>query len=223
MTPSDLDARVYALVRDAAMRGEHLTVSDVQESTGLARSTVYRVAQRYGYEGWLDFTSSLERYFSQANQGDAVAKSVAAVADAIARNRRRPILLDAVGDAEMCAAYLQYRLAEQGYMAFAYTRRIAQTWALEDEAGLVIVINESGMSLLPTCMDVAECGFATVAITASHDTPVSKVCDVNVVIKNNKSPLGSYEPNLFTAGTLAFIERVLQRISMEQEAGLPLR
>jgi DNA-binding MurR/RpiR family transcriptional regulator len=216
MTASDLDATVYAIVRDAAMRGEHLSVSDVQDRTGLARSTVYRVAKRYGYKGWLDFTSSLERYFSKTNQEDAVTQGATAIADAILRNRERPILVDAVGDAEMCAAYLQYRLAEQGFVAFFYTRAIAQAWAQEGDSGLAIVINESGMSLLPTCLDAGEFGFETVAITASHDTPVSKVCEVNVVIKNNKSLLDAYEPNLFTAGTLALIERVLYRISMQK-------
>lgn len=214
---SNLDAKVYAIVRDAAMRGEHLSVSDVQNMTGLARSTIYRVAKRYGYEGWLDFTSSLERYFSKTNQDDAVMQGVTAIADAIIRNRERPILVDAVGDAEMCAAYLQYRLAEQGYTSFFYTLSIAQAWHREGGSGLVIVINESGMSLLPTCLGAAEYDFATVAITASHDTPVSKVCDVNVVIKNNKSSLDAYEPNLFAAGTLALIERVLYRLSMEKE------
>lgn len=214
---SSLDAKVYAIVRDAAMRGEHLSVSDVQNMTGLARSTVYRVAKRYGYEGWLDFTSSLERYFSKTNQEDAVMQGVTAIADAIIRNRELPILVDAVGDAEMCAAYLQYRLAEQGYMSFFYTLSIAQAWYREGGSGLVVVINESGMSLLPTCLGAAEYDFSTVAITASHDTPVSKVCDVNVVIKNNKSPLDAYEPNLFAAGTLALIERVLYRLSMEED------
>ncbi|MBO7674338.1 MAG: helix-turn-helix domain-containing protein [Atopobiaceae bacterium] len=72
MSTSDVDARVYAIVRDAAKRGERLTVSDVQEKTGLARSSVYRVAKRYGYAGWLDFTSSLERYFQQSSRDDAV-------------------------------------------------------------------------------------------------------------------------------------------------------
>ena len=61
-------------------------------------------------------------------------------------------------------------------------------------AGVLIVVNESGMSLLPTCLKAASGGFDIIAITASHDTPVSKLAKVNVVIKNNKSTPEAYEP-----------------------------
>ena len=54
-----------------------------------------------------------------------------------------------------------------------------------------------------------ERGFEVIAITASHDTPISKLADVNVVIKNNKSNVAAYEPNYFTAGALSYLERVM--------------
>lgn len=215
MTGSELDAQVFAIVQEAAKQGRRVTISDVQTQTGAARSSIFRVAAHYGYRNWLDFTSSLERYYSRALQKDMVVQGIEAVTSAILRNRKLPILVDSVGDAAICATYLQYRLSEQGYMSLSYAEGVARSWGTAMGGGLVFVINESGTSLLPTCLTAVQHGFETVSITSSHDTPVSKVCDVNVVIKSSKSPLSSYKPNYFTAGTLSFIERVLQRLTMD--------
>ena len=215
MVNSALDNEVYQIVREAARTGKSVTVSEVARQTGAACSSVYRVASHYGYDSWVDFTNGLRHYFQEGSLGDTTSQSVRAVADALLRNRHKSILIDAVGDAEIAASYLQYRLAELGFISMVFTKSIVEAWGGDTRSGLCIVINESGTSLLQTCLEAAERGYETLGITSSHDTPVSKVCNINVVIKNNKSTIGAYEPNYFTAGTLAFVERVLRRIVMD--------
>lgn len=248
---SEVERRVYAEVRAAARRGERATIAAVAGRTGIPRSSVARVAVTLGYRGWVDMTSQLVRYHASLERHDAVAESVDVVAAVLQRARRRTILLDAIGDSEICLDYLLFRLCELGYCAMPYSPGVVEVTAggaervaaREVAAGagqgadaremavgaassggaqprsVLLVINESGMSMVPACVKAAAAGMEIVAITASHDTPVSKLAQVNVVIKNNKSTPDAYEPNYFTAGVLVFMERVLAACSEAAEAG----
>lgn len=270
---SEVERRVYAEVRAAARRGERATIAAVAGRTGIPRSSVARVAVTLGYRGWVDMTSQLVRYHTSLERHDAVAESVDVVAAVLQRARRRTILLDAIGDSEICLDYLLFRLCELGYCAMPYSPGVVEATVggsgrgedasgTADDAGreapgkagcgegmrevadgagrvaaaremtagaapsgcaqlrsVLLVINESGMSMVPACVKAAAAGMEIVAITASHDTPVSKLAQVNVVIKNNKSTPDAYEPNYFTAGVLVFMERVLAACSEAAEAG----
>lgn len=202
------DRLVHAYVRELARSGERATVDAASRATGVPRSSVAHVAKHMGYEGWADFTTSMVRYYSPKGRDDAIERSVSLVETVLRRNRDEAILVDAVGDAEICLMYVTLRLGELGLHAMPYGRGVADAMA-SPRGGALIVLNESGMALLPSCLHAVECGFEVVAITASHDTPISKLADVNVVIKNNKSAMDYYEPNYFTAGALAYLERVM--------------
>lgn len=210
MTLTENDARVYAHVRDMAKEGRRATIDGVSRSLGIARSSVARVAQHFGYRGWTDFVTQLVQYHQPDDRAGAVSDTVDVVAEALERGRSGLVLIDAVGDAEICVLYLILRLAELGFATAPYSRGMldAPTAA---QGGVLLVFNESGMTLLPSCLNAAAYGFEVVAITASHDTPVSKVADVNVVIKNRKSTAAAYEPNYFTAGALVLLERAMAR------------
>ncbi len=247
----DNERIVYAAVRDFAKRGERPTIAAVARMTGVPRSSVALVADTLGYHGWIDFTTQLVRYFSSFQREDALSDSVQLVASVLSVNRDRPVLIDAIGDAEVFIQIGLLRMCEVGFHAMPYgpgvvealspyPEKMSKRFLDKDDAaaapsmrvlkggtgivgpdiatqpaaaGVLIVVNESGMSLLPTCLKAASGGFDIIAITASHDTPVSKLAKVNVVIKNNKSTPEAYEPNYFAAGVLAFMERVFSRVS----------
>lgn len=154
----------------------------------------------------------MARYFKTAEQEKTVEKSVNLVASIILQSKGAPILIDSIGDAEICSEYMLYRLCEAGLWAMPFSADAATAVtksAPEASRGTLLLVNESGMSLLPSCLNAVELGLTVIAITASHDTPLSKLANINVVIKNNKSSILHYEPNYFTAGALAFLERVL--------------
>lgn len=216
---------VYAAVRRCAKRGERPTIAAIAGETGVPRSSVAHVANALGYRGWVDFTTQLVRYFASFQREDTLSDSVQLVTSVLEANRERPVLLDAIGDAEIFIQCGLLRLCEAGFHAMPYGPGVAEAFAVHgepkcdgaleacgtsDAAGVLIVVNESGMSLLSTCLKAANCGFDIIAITASHDTPISKLAKVNVVIKNNKSTPSAYEPNYFTAGVFAFMERVFK-------------
>lgn len=216
MATTDADKLVYQVVKEEAKLGRRATVSQVVAKTGLARSSVHRVSKKLGYNSWLEFTEKLVRYYATESNADSVTQSVDAVAQALLRNQHLPILVEAVGDAEICAMYLLHRLGERDFYPLPFTKHTAEAHGGESGAGVAIVVNESGMSLLRTCIAAIENGFEVISITSSHDTPVSKLSSINVVIKNNKSQIDDYEPNLFAAGALAFLERVLYRMGKEE-------
>lgn len=209
MTLTRGDKLVYTYVKSRATMGERATIDEVARATGVARSSVARVAKRFGYAGWTDFTTQLVRYHRPVYHDSAVDDSATTVARALARHRDQPILVDAVGDAEICVDYLLLRLGEMGLRVMLHGRGVVDALAASECRGLLLLLNESGMALLPSCLHAVEHGFDVVAITASHDTPISKLADINVVIKNNKSTAQEYEPNYFTAGALAYLEHVM--------------
>ncbi len=209
----DNERLVYAAVRRFAQRGERPTIAAISEETGVPRSSVAHVAETMGYRGWVDFTTQLVRYFASFQQEDTLGDSVKLVASVLEACSERPVLVDAIGDAEIFAQVGVLRLCEAGFNAMPYGPGVVEARASRSQAGALIVVNESGMSLLPTCLKAAGAGFDIIAITASHDTPVSKLAKVNVVIKNNKSTPDAYEPNYFTAGVFAFMERVFDRVA----------
>lgn len=215
MTLTENDTRVYVYVRDLAKRGERATIDEVSHNLGISRSSVARVSKHFGYRGWTDFVTQLVQYHQVDDRAGAVNDSVDVVADALERSRSGLVLIDAVGDAEICVQYLILRLSELGFTAASYSRGMLDV-PTAAQGGLLLVFNESGMTLLPSCLNAAAYGFEVVAITASHDTPVSKVADVNMVIKNRKSTPATYEPNYFTAGALALLERAMARWVAEE-------
>lgn len=209
MNLSDNDRRVYAYVRERARTGERATISEAAQATGIPRSSVARVAAHFGYDGWTDFTSQLVRYHWASEPRGTLAQSVSMVNTMLRRHADDFVLVDAVGDAEICIDYMLLRLGELGFRAMPYGNGVVNTIAATGEQGMLLVLNESGMALLPSCLHAVDNGFEVIAITASHDTPVSKVANLNVVIKNNKSSVADYRPNYFTAGALSFLEHVM--------------
>lgn len=134
------------------------------------------------------------------------------VASVLEGNGQRPVLVDAVGDAEIFIQYGLLRLCEAGFRAMPYGPGVVDA-QVENGVGILIAVNESGMSLLPACLKAANSGYDIISITASHDAPILKLARVNVVIKNNKSTPRAYESNYFTAGVFAFMEHVFKRVS----------
>lgn len=199
------ESRVYEYVREQARQGRRPTVREVADATGIARSTVARVAVGLGYESWNDFTQRLWRYLGTGEAQGALSESIELVVSVLRRHAGETVLVDSVGDVEICLEYMLLRLGELGISAMPFGFGVADA----ADGGVLLALNESGMALLPSCIHAAECGFEIVAITASHDTPISKLAGVNVVIKNNKSTALDYQPNYFTAGALAYLERVL--------------
>lgn len=213
MTSDEKQTAVYKVVREAAMKHRRVTVSEVAERTGIARSTVANVAKALGYEGWSDFVTKLVHYFAgdRAESG-ALGECVSVTTSILRRNKGRLVLVDAVGDAAICVDYLLARFSECGYWAVPFYPGIVQHDRGEHDIAALIVLNESGMALLPSCIEALEAGCPVISITASHDTPISKLSSVNVVIKNNKSNTRDYKPNYFTAGALVFLEKVMSAL-----------
>lgn len=217
LTPNERS--VYGYVREQARQGVRPTIDQVAEATGVPRSSVGRVAGALGYQGWPDFTAQLQEYF-QRNQGDdsgVVEDSVRVICDTLRKHRGQPVMVGSVGDAGVLGSYLIMRLCELGLWAMPYS--VLALERCQASGGVLLVLNESGMVLLPACVAAHERDFEVIAITASHDTPVSKVADVNIVIKNQKSTMHSYRPNYFTAGSLSLFERALVRLAAWDEMG----
>lgn len=204
------ERKIFEYVRQAAINHRRATVDEVAKYTNIPRSSVAYSAKALGYNSWSDMTEKIFHYFESHPGGTgALAEYVEAVADMLRRCKNKHILVDAVGDAEISVEYVLTRFSEIGYPAQPYSYAAAKHAQYNNSAGLLLVLNESGMTLLSSCLEALDAGFEVVAITASHDTPISKIAGVNVVIKNNKSDVWDYKPNYFTPAALVFIQKVM--------------
>lgn len=203
---------VYEYVRTQVKEGKKPTIDEVAQALAIPRSTVSWCARKLGYKNWRNFVRALGHYFSHPQGPDQLESEVRLVAQTIAESAHTTVLIDAVGDAEIGVEYVLSRFSEAGYHAEPYSLSLVQLAQKRGTTGVLIVINESGMTLLHSCLDALEAGFIVIGITASSDTPVSKLASISVVIKNNKSDVVEYQPNYFTAAVLVFLEKVLTNL-----------
>ena len=228
--PLDIEATdraVYQAVRNHLRAGEKPTIGLIAEELGISSSAVYRAAKRYGYASWSDMVGQLGQYLKNNRRvvehtGDD-ANGIDLLAQAFMRHRGGRVLLQGTGDADICRRLLVYRLCALEFTAMPYTPHIARACLAQSEdgnAGLALIFNESGLACWQDALECVQCGFETVAVTADANTPVARASNLAIAIKSNKSALSAYEPNYFAAGSLALVERALERFIylMERES-----
>ena len=215
MSTSNLDWQIYRVVRDAIKEGaERIEADTVARHVGISRATVYRAAKRLGYHDLADMVRQIQSYFHNFSERDAAARTnrkIDLVAEMLVPNGGRPIFVAAAGDAEACGDYLVSRLVETGLNAFPYSPAAIRAHANDEASGMAFVLNESGISLWASCLELHAYNYRTVAMTSAVDSPVASTAMVCIALDGNKSDLNSYEPNLFAAGIISFFERVLER------------
>ena len=228
--PLDIEATdraVYQAVRNHLRAGEKPTIGLIAEELGISSSAVYRAAKRYGYASWSDMVGQLGQYLKNNRRvvehtGDD-ANGIDLLAQAFMRHRGGRVLLQGTGDADICRRLLVYRLGALEFTAMPYTPQIARACLEQSEdgnAGLALIFHESGLACWQDALECVQCGFETVAVTADANTPVARASNLAIAIKSNKSALSAYEPNYFAAGSLALVERALERFIylMERES-----
>lgn len=214
----DTDRAIYQAVRARLRAGERPTIGHIAEELDVSTSAVYRAAQHYGYASWSDMIGQLSQYLKSTRRvierPDEDASGIDLLARALVRHRSGNVLVQGPGDAEICRDLLVYRLGALEFSVMPFTPQIARAClerSTDGNAGLALIFNESGLSCWQDAIECVQCGFETVAITADANTPVARASNLAIAIKSNKSALSSYEPNYFAAGSLALVERAIER------------
>ena len=57
------------------------------------------------------------------------------------------------------------------------------------------------------------CGFATVALTAAGNSPMAQEAVYSIEIEGIRTPLSSYQPNLFVPNVIVLLELALSKYS----------
>lgn len=212
------DRAVYQAVRDHLRAGERPTIGLIAEELGLSTSAVYRAAKRFGYASWSDMVGQLRQYLKNTRRmvdtSEDNINGIDLLAQALMRHRGGCVLLQGVGDAEICRRLLVYRLGALEFNVMPYTPQIARArleQSGDGNSGLALIFNESGLACWQDALECVQCGFETVAITADAATPVARAANLAIAIKSTKSTPSAYEANYFAAGSLALVERAIER------------
>lgn len=200
------DQLLYRIVRKEIKNNGSPTVQHIAEEAGVSRSTVYRFAHHLGYKSWQECIRNIAAFCTAPR--DKAEIDYEALASAIKELHGGVVLVDAIGDAEVCREHLIERLGGLGIITLSYDRTTCEQLAHRGIPGLAYVINESGFVLAGTCRTCKKCGYDVVAITADSNSLVARSADLCIIIGNKKSSIQDYEPNYFAAGALIVLERM---------------
>lgn len=204
------DQHIYGIIRRNLKEGRPVTVLGVAADAEVSRSTIYRFARHLGYATWQECITHLTEF--HAPRTDNIEIDYGVLAEAIQELRGGIVLVDAVGDAEICREHLIERLGRLGIITLPYAPATCEQLSSHGVPGLAFVINESGFVLSGTCRVCRRCGYKIVAITANETSLVAQTSDLCICIGNKKSSLQNYEPNLFAASALIVLERMAARL-----------
>lgn len=213
-TPTE--QRIYDEMRQAARHQEKTTVAVIAQRAGVVPSSVVKVSKKLGYTGWKDMyyslshrsTNSLSLSFTDFDflADQEIFHYIGTLSDLLIRHRKDSILVDSIGDAEYAGSHFIVELWKRGIEVRPYNRELLDVQLKDREAGILFIINESGVVLLHSCLRGREKGYRVVSVTGNSKSPLASNSDISVELENKKSTLEAYLPNFFTARVLMFIE-----------------
>lgn len=114
------------------------------------------------------------------------------------------IFVHGAGDGTFAARYLEAILAAHGFACLPYTRMALVAQARRSRAGILIVVNETGIVLADDARIARDLGYSVIALTGNPTSPVAHLATIPVIIRSNKSKPSGYEPDFFCARAMTF-------------------
>lgn len=216
-SPSPLTSRqrtILETIRNSVGRSPQTTITEAAREAECAPSTITTLARRLGYSGWPEMR---DRFAAASQQGKGIAPTVQRpqvdqVAEILLSNQDKAIFVDAMGDGAIAGSYLESALAVHGFNSLIYEKQALLAQARQGRAGVLFIINESGVVLANDARIARDLGFTVVALTGIDRSPVARLADVLVLLKSNKSKPQDYNPDFYCARAIVFSELLQARL-----------
>lgn len=212
------EKRIYEIMTDAISQKNKITVSELAKRSGVASSSVVKLAHKLGYPGWNEMF-----YTCCNNHADIISLSfqdfdflndeemngyIKIICELLKQNKEAKIAVCAIGDCEISSNYFQEKLWSRGFTVIPFEYIYQYNEDNSSLSGIVFLINESGIVLLEGCMIAKNKNFTVVSITSNCISPLATHSHLTIELKNQKSSIKEYSPNFFTARVLMFIELI---------------
>lgn len=192
-----------------------VTIGEVAKDAGCSPASITLLARRVGFAGWPE----LRRYLAHQSEPPAAPDSLGGsmvlpeVQKLLLDNKDKSIFVYGAGDGAFAANYLVSALLSHGFYCLAYTRQALIAQARRSSAGMLFLVNESGIALADDACIARDFGYCICSITGNPSSPVARLATIPVILRSNKSKPQSYEPDFFCARAMTFTAYL--------EAGLP--
>ncbi|MDQ0360497.1 MurR/RpiR family transcriptional regulator [Breznakia pachnodae] len=204
---------------------EKVNVSKVAEECFVSKATIIKLSKKLGYSGYSEMfymmlASRKNDYSLPTNDIDALFSDdsqdlyIQMISELLRYYQNEKILVDSLGFCDAARDYIIQKLLVFNFNAnFCYHFEAFSNPSFH--SGLYIVLSESGArgEILEKMSRAKENGFNIIAFTTDNDSPVAKMAHTSIEIKSVRSGAHHYEPNLFTAKIMIFMEMVLSSYS----------
>lgn len=199
---------------DLARKNPLVTIGEVAKDAGCSPASITLLARRVGFSGWPE----LRRYLVQQSKPPATPDSpggsivLPEVQNLLLDNKDKSIFVYGAGDGAFAADYLVSALLSHGFYCLSYTRQALIAQARRDHAGMLFLVNESGIALADDACIAHDFGYCICAITGNPSSPVARLATITVILRSNKSKPQSYEPDFFCARAMTFTSYLEARL-----------
>lgn len=198
--------RAWRAAKELAEQDHEATIVNVAQRSGCSPASITLLARRLGYTGWPALRHDIIRHAAPPDMPDSLSenKILPAARSLLLAHADDAIFILGAEDGTFAACYLESALASHGFTCIPYTRISLLTQAQRSKAGILIVVNESGIVLADDVRIASNLGYAVIALTGNPASPVAHLETIPVIIRSNKSKPEGYEPDFFCARAMTF-------------------
>lgn len=220
---TDLETSILNRLNYHIHRNEKIGIDLLSAECFTSKSTIVKLAKKLGYSGYTEMRYSMMEHYSKKFSVDCSALMTPSSESELSRyvdmlctllyeNNKNKLYLDSIGICDAAREYYYQRLLMFGFdvvMSYHFS-----TFHIKNP-GIFFFMSFSGSrpEMLEKIRVANECGFATVSLTTSAQSPVAQNARFSVEIEGIRTFPYNYIPNLFTANIIALLELTLSLYS----------
>ena len=220
---TDLEKTILLRLHYYINLNEKVSIDTLASECFVSKAAIVKLAKKLGYSGFSEMRYSMMERQSRVfgvdcssimapSENSALQEYVDKLCNLLHKFRKRKIYLDSLGICDAARDYYYSRLLMFGFdvvMSYHFA-----TFHIS-EPGLFFFLSFSGSrpEKLEAMKIANACGFATVALTAVGNSPMAQEAVYSIEIEGIRTPLSSYQPNLFVPNVIVLLELALSKYS----------
>lgn len=220
---TDLENSILNRLHYHIHRNEKIGIDLLSAECFTSKATIVKLAKKLGYSGYTEMRYSLMERHSRKFSVDCSAlmtpssdselsRYVEMLCTMLHENCKNKLYLDSIGICDAAKEYYYQRLLMFGFdvvMSYHFS-----TFHIPNP-GLFFFMSFSGSrpEMLEKVRVANDCGFTTISLTTSAQSPVAQNARCSIEIEGIRTFPYNYLPNLFTANIIALLELTLSLYS----------
>lgn len=211
---------IYNCILQTIKSEQKVSVASIAKKVGVVPSSVMKLTKKLGYSGYNEMFYTLSEQNNDAlslrlDEFDYLTETntenyINSLCEILYYYKSSNILIYSLGFCEYAAKYFRQCLWQRDFKAISPTDYLMYDIS-EHPTGIMFMFNESGVIPIQVCKEAKAADYNIISITGNNHSPLAMESHMSIEIKSKKSEVSLYEPNLFTAKVLIFIELLFSR------------